>query len=67
MAKLVHIERGQVKAACTAFERLLAKDPAERREMKERERREKAEKARRDKEFAATQPKARSTKRRAKK
>ena len=67
MAKLVHIERGQVKAASAAFERLLAKDPAERREKKERERWEKAEKARRDKEFAATQLKARPTKRRAKK
>ncbi len=65
MAKLVHVERGQVKAASAAFERLLAKDPAARREMKESERWEKAEKARRDKEFAATQPKSRQTRRRA--
>ena len=67
MAKLVHVERRQVKAASAAFERLLAKDPAATREMKESERWEKAEKARRDKEYAATQPKTRSTKRRAKK
>ena len=65
MANLVHIERGQVKAACAAFEKLLAADPIEKREMKERERRAKAEKARGDKEFAATQPKTRRTRRRA--
>ncbi len=56
MAKLIHVERRRVKAASAAFERLLARDPAGKQEIKERERREKAEKARRDKEFAATRP-----------
>jgi len=67
MARLVHIERDQVKAACAAFEKLLAKDPSYLEEKKERERWEKAEKSLRDKEFTATRPKARSTEGRAKK
>lgn len=67
MAKLVHVERNQVKAACAAFEKLLAKDPTRQQQMKELQRWAKAEKARRDNEFAATQPKAASTKQRAKK
>jgi hypothetical protein len=67
MAKLVHIEHGQVKAACAQFERLLAKDSDGKKEISERNRFEKAEKARRDKEFAATQPKKRRAKGRARK
>jgi hypothetical protein len=66
MAKLIHLERDQVKAACVSLERLLAKDPAAVREMKERKQSEKAEKARRDREFAATQSKTSSNKQRAK-
>jgi uncharacterized protein YaiL (DUF2058 family) len=65
MARLVHVGRAQVKAASARFEKLLAKDPVGKEEMRERARHEKAEKARRDKEFAATQSKARP--RRAKK
>ena len=57
MAKLVYVERRRVKAASTRFEKLLAKDPEGRRELRERAREEKAEKSRRDREFAATQPK----------
>ena len=64
MAKLVHVERRQVKAATAAFEKLLAADPAAKREKKEIERLMKAEKVQRDKKFAATQPKSRPTKRR---
>ena len=63
MANMIHIERDQVKAACAAFEKLLAEDPNEKRELKEREQQAKAEKARRDKEFAATQPKPQSPRR----
>jgi hypothetical protein len=66
MARLVHIERYQVKAACAAFEKLLTNDPLAQRERKEFERRIKAEKSQRDKEFAATQPKPRSAEPRAK-
>jgi hypothetical protein len=65
MAKLVHVERRRVKAASARFEKLLVRDPAGKEEIRERARQEKAEKARRDKEFAATQSKARP--RRAKK
>jgi hypothetical protein len=66
MAKLIHVERDEVKAACASLERLLAKDPAAMREMKELKQWEKAEKARRDREFAATQSKTPSNKQRAK-
>ena len=47
MAILIHIERDQVKAACAAFDKLLAEDPMEVKEAKERDKWEKAEKARR--------------------
>ena len=57
MAKLVYVERRRVKAASTKFEKLLAKDPEGRRELRERAREEKAEKTRLDREFAATRPK----------
>jgi predicted amidohydrolase YtcJ len=67
MARLVHVEGDQVRAACAAFEKLLAKDPTAQKERKEHEGWIRAEKARRDKEFAATQPKTRSTKKRVKK
>lgn len=60
MAKLVHVERSRVKAASTRFEKLLAKDPEGKRELRERSREERAEKTRRDREFAATQPKRRA-------
>jgi hypothetical protein len=58
MARLVHVERDQVRAACATFEKLLANDPIAQRKCKEFERSMKAEKAQRDKEFAATQPKS---------
>jgi hypothetical protein len=66
MAKLVHIERGQVKAACAAYEKQIANDPAEKQERKERDQWVKSEMRRRDREFAATQPKLQKTKRKAK-
>ncbi len=55
MAKLIHVERDQVKAAVSNFEKLLAEDPDMKREMEELERRTAEEKARRDAEFAARQ------------
>jgi len=55
MAKLIHVEHDQVKAAVSNFEKLLAEDPDMKREMEELERRTAEEKARRDKEFAARQ------------
>lgn len=62
MAKLIHIECDQVKAACAAFEKLLAKDdPNYQQELKERKQWEKEQRARRDEEF-----KTRQTERRAK-
>jgi hypothetical protein len=67
MARLVHVEGNQVRAACAAFEKLLARNRTAQKERKEHERWIKAEKVRRDKEFAATQPKTRSTKQRAQK
>ncbi|MHC4956300.1 MAG: hypothetical protein ACYTGZ_20860 [Planctomycetota bacterium] len=67
MARLIHVERAQVKSACAKFEKLLAKDPDARREMRERAKQEKAEKKRRDKEFAATQPKPKKRKKSKKK
>ena len=66
MARLIHIERDQVKAALVKWEKLLAKDPEEKRERAKREKEEKAEKAKRDREFAAAQPKPKERKRRAK-
>jgi hypothetical protein len=59
MARLVHVERDQVKAVCAAFEKHVAKDPALRKERKELERWIRAEKIRRDRQ-AASQSKARS-------
>ncbi len=55
MAKLIHVERDQVKTAVSNFEKLLAEDPDMKREMEELERRTAEEKARRDAEFAARQ------------
>ena len=66
MATLVHIERDQVKAACAAFEKKIANNPAEKQERKERDQWVKSEMWRRDQEFAATQPKLPQKKRRAK-
>ena len=66
MAKLVEVKRNQVKAASARFEKLLAKDPEARRERREQARLEREEKTRRNREYAATRPKARTQKRRAK-
>ena len=66
MAKLVHIKGSQVKAASAKWEKLLAKDPVEKRERTIREKEEKAEKAKRNREFAASQPKPKKRKGRAK-
>jgi hypothetical protein len=52
MARLVHVERDEVKAASAALNKLLAKDPI----YREHKKRQEAEKARRDREFAATPP-----------
>ncbi len=60
MAKLVYVERRQVKAGLAKMEKLLAKDPEAKREAAERLRDEKAEKRKRDREYAATQPKPRT-------
>lgn len=66
MAKLIHIERGQVKAASAKWEKLLLKDPEQKRERAGLEKEEKAEKARRNREFRATQPKPKKRKARKK-
>ena len=66
MAKLIHVQRSQVKAASAKWEKLLAKDPGEKRERAIRDKEEKAEKAKRNREFAASQPKPKKRKGRAK-
>ena len=66
MAKLIHIKHSQVKAALAKWEKLLSKEPAQKRERAKFEKEEKAEKAKRNREFAASQPKPRKRKGRAK-
>ena len=66
MAKLIHVERGQVKDASAEFEELMAKDPDGKRELEEWSHLEKAEKKLRDREYRANKSEVKTRTRRSK-